>query len=59
MTIAVMEDEMIVRCYCEDCVHHDEDGYCGKAIIYIFIADMSAAGFVPQCTDYEERKDGD
>ena len=49
---------MTVRCYCEECVHNDEDGYCGKAIIYIFNADMSAAGFVPQCTDYEERKDG-
>jgi hypothetical protein len=48
---------MTVRCYCEECVHND-DGYCGEAIIYISNEEMTAAGFIPQCTDYEERQDG-
>lgn len=46
---------MTVRCYCEGCVHN-EDGYCGEAIIYISNEEMTAAGLIPQCTDYEERQ---
>ena len=50
-------DQMTVRCYCEECVHND-DGYCGEVIIYISSEEMTAAGMIPQCTDYEERRDG-
>lgn len=47
---------MTVRCYCEECVNN-EDGYCDEAIIYISNEEMTAAGLIPQCTDYEERRD--
>ena len=50
---------MTVRCYCEDCVHNDEDGYCDRSSIYISNEEMTAAGMIPQCTDYEERQYGD
>ena len=45
---------MTVRCYCEDC-KHNEEGYCNLEIIYISNEEMTAAGLIPQCTDYEER----
>ena len=45
---------MTVRCYCEEC-KHNEDGYCNKDMIYIDNTQMTAAGMLPLCTDYEER----
>lgn len=47
---------MTVRCYCEEC-KHNEDGYCGETMIYISNNELTAAGFLPQCTDYEEEGD--
>ena len=48
------EMDMIVRCNCEEC-KHNEDGYCGLNMVYISNSEMTAAGFLAQCTDYDER----
>ena len=45
---------MTVRCYCEEC-ENNKDGYCDKDTIYIDNTQMTAAGMLPLCTDYEER----
>ena len=47
---------MFVSCDCEDCKNYD-DGYCGLNTVYISNAEMTAAGFLPLCTDYEEDPD--
>lgn len=45
-----------VSCYCEECKYRDEDGDCSKDWITISDEDMTAAGFLPICKDYEEKK---
>lgn len=47
---------MTVRCLCEECIHNVE-GYCDEVIVYISNKEMTSAGFIPQCTDYEEREE--
>lgn len=47
---------MIVICDCTECVHN-VDGYCDSSSIYISNEEMTAAGMIPQCTDYKERQD--
>lgn len=44
-----------VICNCEEC-KHNEDGYCGENTILISNNDLTAAGFVPLCKDYEEEE---
>ena len=46
---------MTVRCYCEEC-KHNADGYCNEVMIYISNHEMTAAGFLPICTDYTEKE---
>lgn len=44
-----------VICKCEGC-KHNENGYCGENIITISDDELTAAGFLPQCKEYEEEE---
>lgn len=48
-----------IRCYCEECKHITDNGWCAKDIVYIDNSQMTAAGMLPICTDYEEDEDGE
>lgn len=41
-------------CYCESCKHHDDDDTCLLDTIVISDRDLTAAGFLPVCQEYEE-----
>lgn len=45
---------MKVKCDCKDC-KHNIDGWCEEELITITDEEMTAAGFLPLCTDYEEQ----
>ena len=45
---------MMIYCYCEGCRNHDDDDTCKLDSITISDRDMTAAGFLPQCQEYEE-----
>lgn len=42
-----------VRCYCEECKNNVE-GECDAIGICISNDELTAAGFIPRCMDYEE-----
>ena len=44
---------MYVICHCEEC-KNNKDGYCELDEVCISNNELTAAGFVPLCTDYEE-----
>ena len=44
---------MRVRCECEEC-KHNEEGYCDQEVIIVSNSELTAAGFIPLCKDYEE-----
>ena len=48
----------MVRCYCTECKHNDGD-YCDLNYVTISNEQMTAAGMLPVCTDYEEDTDGE
>lgn len=45
---------MYVICHCEEC-KNNKDGYCELDEVCISNNELTAAGFVPLCTDYEEK----
>lgn len=47
---------MRVECFCTDCKHYSE-GYCDEEVVTITNKEMTAAGFLPLCVDYEESED--
>ena len=47
---------MIVWCYCESCKYHDDDDTCKKDAVVISDRDLTAAGFLPLCQEYEEEE---
>ena len=45
----------MIYCYCESCVNHDDDDdTCKLDTITISNRELTAAGFLPQCQEYEE-----
>lgn len=46
---------MRVVCSCEGCKHYEDEG-CELETIYISDSELTAAGFLPQCEDYEEEE---
>lgn len=44
----------MIWCYCESCNNHDDDDTCKLSSITISDREMTAAGFLPQCQEYEE-----
>ena len=46
---------MRVICTCTGC-KHNEDGGCELEAISISDRELTAAGFLPQCEDYEEEE---
>ncbi len=44
---------MYVICHCEEC-KNNKDGRCELDEVCISNNELTAAGFVPLCTDYEE-----
>lgn len=53
-TAVILKGENMIYCYCESCKHHDEDDTCRLNTITISDREMTAAGFLPQCQEYEE-----
>lgn len=50
----------MIWCYCESCKNHDDDNNrCKLQTITISDEEMTAAGFYPQCQEYEEERDYD
>lgn len=47
----------MIWCYCESCKYHDVDDTCELSSITISDREMTVAGFLPQCQDYEEWED--
>lgn len=48
----------MIWCYCEECKNHDgEDDSCKLNSITVSNREMTAAGFLPLCQEYEERDD--
>ena len=47
-----------VWCECDGCVHWD-DGECSYDGVTISDRNITAAGFLPVCQDYEERDEED
>ena len=41
-------------CYCDSCKNHDDDDTCKLRDVTISNRDLTAAGFLPQCQEYEE-----
>jgi hypothetical protein len=39
---------------CESCKNHDDDDTCKLSSITISDRELTAAGFLPQCQEYEE-----
>ena len=48
----------MIWCYCESCKHHVDDDTCEFSGITISDREMTAAGFLPQCQEYEESEGG-
>ena len=44
----------MIYCYCESCKNHDDDDTCKRDSITISDREITAAGFLPQCQEYEE-----
>ena len=44
----------MIWCYCESCKNHDDDDTCKLNSITVSDREMTAAGFLPQCEEYEE-----
>lgn len=44
----------MIWCYCESCKYHDDDDTCKLSSITISDREMTAAGFLPLCEEYEE-----
>ena len=44
----------MIWCYCESCKYHDDDDTCKRNTIVVSNRELTAAGFLPQCQDYEE-----
>lgn len=44
---------MQVICHCEEC-KNNKDGYCELDEVVISNNELTAAGFLPMCEDYEE-----
>lgn len=44
----------MIWCYCESCKNHDDDNTCKLDSITISDRDLTAAGFLPLCQEYEE-----
>lgn len=44
----------MIWCYCESCKYHDDNDTCKRNTIVVSDSEMTAAGFFPQCQDYEE-----
>lgn len=44
---------MMIYCYCEGCKNHDDDT-CKLNSVTVSDRDLTAAGFLPICQDYEE-----
>lgn len=49
----------MIYCYCEGCKHHDEDDTCKLDTITVSDREMTAAGFMPLCQEYEEEENGE
>ena len=49
----------MIWCYCEECKNHDVDDTCKLHSITISNREMTAAGLLPLCEEYEEEKEGD
>ena len=45
---------VMIWCYCESCKNHDDDDTCKLNSITVSDREMTAAGFLPQCQEYEE-----
>ena len=45
---------MRVYCYCDSCKHHVDDNSCSLEEIVISDSELTAAGFLPQCSEYME-----
>ena len=48
---------VMIWCYCESCKYHGDDDTCTLNTIVVSDREMTAAGFLPQCQDYEEAED--
>ena len=46
----------MIYCYCESCKNHDYDDTCKLNAITISDRELTAAGFLPQCQEYEEEE---
>ena len=46
----------MIWCYCESCKNHDDDDTCQLSSITISNREMTAAGLLPQCQEYEEEE---
>ena len=44
----------MIYCYCESCKNHDDDDTCKLNTITVSDRELTAAGFLPQCQEYEE-----
>ena len=49
----------MIYCYCEECKNHDVDDTCKLRSITISNREMTAAGFLPLCEEYEEEYEGE
>ena len=50
---------VMIWCYCESCKNHDDDDTCKLNSITVSNREMTAAGFLPQCQEYEEQEGDD
>lgn len=41
----------LIRCYCNECIHRNENGYCTEDVVY-YDPDYG-------CVDYEEEESGE
>lgn len=46
----------MIYCYCESCKHHDDDDACMLETITVSDRECTAAGFFPQCQEFEEEE---
>lgn len=46
----------MIWCYCESCKNHDDDDTCKLDSITVSDRDITAAGFLPLCQEYEEEE---
>lgn len=49
-----------IKCKIDCCRYHQEDDSCGKDQYYVSIEEkLTAAGFIPTCSDYVEKEEVD